>query len=156
MRNSLARQAEQSSVTTFFETLLAEAEAEAGESDVAFCTINHALAASERTGLHWYDAETHRIRGEILLRGKSADTLTAEEAFQRAIAIAGEQGARSFQLRAALSLAKLYQSNDRPAEAHAVLEPALQGFSSTPEMPEIAQAQTLLAAIDASAHVRHE
>ena len=149
MRNSLARQAEQGSVTTFFETLLAEAEAEAGESDVAFCTINHALAASERTGLHWYDAETHRIRGEILLRGKSADTLTAEEAFQRAIAIAGEQGARSFQLRAALSLAKLYQSNDRPADAHPVLAPALEGFSPTPEMPEIAEAQTLLAAIEA-------
>ena len=106
MRISLARQAERSIV---FETLLAEAEAEAGESDVAFCTINHALAASERTGRHWYDVETHRIRGEILLRGKSADTLTAEEAFQRAIAVAGEQGARSFGLRAALSLAKLYQ-----------------------------------------------
>jgi predicted ATPase len=116
---------------------------------VAFCTINHALAASERTGLHWYDAETHRIRGEILLRGKSADTLTAEEAFQRAIAIAGEQGARSFQLRAALSLANLYQSNDRPADAHPVLAPALEGFSPTPEMPEIAEAQTLLAAIEA-------
>jgi predicted ATPase len=142
--------------TTFFETLLAEAEAEAGESDVAFCTINHALAASERTGGHWYDVETHRIRGEILLRRNSADTLTAEEAFQRAIAVAGEQGARSFQLRAALSLAKLYQSTERPAEAHAVLEPALQGFSSTPEMPEIAEARALLVAIEAAAHARHE
>ena len=62
MRNSLARQAERSIV---FETLLAEAEAEAGESDVALRTINHALAASERAGRHWYDVETHRIRGEI-------------------------------------------------------------------------------------------
>ena len=123
---------------------------------MAFCTINHALAASERTGRHWYDAETHRIRGEILLRGNSADTLTAEEAFRRAIAVAGEQGARSFQLRAALSLAKLYQSTDRPAEAHAVLEPALQGFSSTPEFAEIAEAQALLVAIEVSAQVRHQ
>ena len=118
MRNSLARQAEQGSVTTFFETLLAEAEAEAGESDVAFCTINHALAASERTGLHWYDAETHRIRGEILLRGNSADTLTAEEAFQRAIAVAGEQGARSFGLRAAL-VARQALPIDRPPRRRA-------------------------------------
>jgi class 3 adenylate cyclase/predicted ATPase len=152
-KNSLARQAERSIV---FETLLAEAEAEAGESDVAFCTINHALAASERTGRHWYDVETHRIRGEILLRGNSADTLTAEEAFQRAIAVAGEQGARSFGLRAALSLARLYQSTGRPAEAHALLEPALQGFSSTLEMPEIAEAQALLVAIEAAAHLTHE
>ena len=156
MRNSLARQAEQGSVTTFFETLLAEAEAEAGESDVAFCTINHALAASERTGLHWYDAETHRIRGEILLRGNSADTLTAEEAFQRAIAVAGEQGARSFQLRAALSLAKLYQATERPTDAHAVLAPALEGLAPTPEMPEIAEAQSLLAALAGTEEVKAE
>ena len=149
MRNSLARQAERSIV---FETLLAEAEAEAGESDVALCTINHALAASERTGRHWYDVETHRIRGEILLRGNSADTLTAEEAFQRAIAVAGEQGARSFGLRAALSLAKLYQSTGRPADAHAVLAPALEGFAPTDEMPEIAEAQALLVAIEAGVH----
>jgi hypothetical protein len=59
-------------------------------------------------------------------------------------------------LRAALSLAKLYQSTERPAEAHAVLEPALQGFSSTPEMPEIAEARALLVAIEAAAHARHE
>jgi predicted ATPase len=153
MRNSLARQAEQGLVTTFFETLLAEAEAEAGESDVAFCTINHALAASERTGLHWYDVETHRIRGEILLRGNSADTLTAEEAFQRAIAVAGEQGARSLQLRAALSLAKLYQSTNRLVHAQAVLSPALEGFSPTPEMPEIAEAEEMVATIEAGPHL---
>jgi hypothetical protein len=47
-------------------------------------------------------------------------------------------------LRAALSLAKLYQSTGRPAEAHAVLAPALEGFSPTPETPEIAEAQALL------------
>jgi hypothetical protein len=48
-------------------------------------------------------------------------------------------------LRAALSLAKLRQMAGRPAEAHAVLAPALEGFSPTPEMPEIAEAQALLA-----------
>ena len=85
-----------------------------------------------------------------------ANPAPAEEAFQTAIAIAKEQGARSFELRAALSLAKLYQSTGRPAEAHAVLAPALEGFSPTPEMPEIAEAQALLVAIEAGAHVRHE
>jgi hypothetical protein len=53
---------------------------------------------------------------------------------------------RSFGLRAALSLAKLYQSNGRPADAHAVLAPALEGFSPTPEMPEIEEGEELLAA----------
>ena len=57
------------------------------------------------------------------------------------------QGARSFGLQAALKLAKLYQSTGRPVEAHDVLAPALEGFSPTPEMPEIAEAQALLAAL---------
>jgi hypothetical protein len=78
----------------------------------------------------------------------------AEECFQTALAVAKQQGGRFFGLRAALSLAKLYQSTGRPAEAHAVLAPALEGFVPTPEMPEIAEAQALLAAIAAGAHVR--
>ena len=85
-----------------------------------------------------------------------ANPAPAEEAFLTAIAVAKQQGTRSFELRAALSLAKLYQSTARPAEAHAVLAPALEGFSPTPEMPEIAEAQALLVAIEAGAHVRHE
>jgi adenylate cyclase len=72
----------------------------------------------------------------------------AEKAYRTAIAIARRQGARSFTLRASLALAKLYRSTGRPAEAHAVLAPALEGFSPTPEMPEITQAQALLAALD--------
>jgi len=55
--------------------------------------------------------------------------------------------ARGFELRAALSLAKLYHSTDRPADAHTVLAPALKGCSPTPEFPEIGEAQMLLAAL---------
>ena len=69
----------------------------------------------------------------------------AEDAFLTAIAIAQPQKARSFELRATLSLARLYRATGRPADAHAVLAPALEGFSPTPEMPEIAEAQALLA-----------
>ena len=87
------------------------------------------------------------MRGEILLKRDSANTAPAEDAFLTAIAIAQQQKARSFELRAALSLAKLYYSTHRPADAHAVLESALKGFSPTPEFPEIAEAQTLLSAL---------
>jgi hypothetical protein len=73
-----------------------------------------------------------------------------------AIAVAKQQGTRSFELRAALSLAKMYQSTGHPADAHAVLAPSLEGFTPTPEMPEIAGAQALLVAIEVGAHVRHE
>ena len=59
-------------------------------------------------------------------------------------------------MRAALALAKLYQSTGRPAEAHAVLAPALEGFAPTPEMPEIAEAQALLTALAATDEVKAE
>ena len=86
-------------------------------------------------------------RGEILLKRDPATPAPVEEAFQTAIAVAKEQGARSFGLHASLALAKLYHSTGRAAEAHAMLAPALEGFSPTPEMPEIAEAQALLAAL---------
>jgi predicted ATPase len=69
----------------------------------------------------------------------------AEDALLSAIAVAEQQATRSFRLRAALSLAKLYQSTGRPDDARAVLASALEAFSPTPEMPEISGAQALLA-----------
>ena len=65
-----------------------------------------------------------------------------------AIAVAKQQGTRSFELRAALSLAKLYRATGRDADAHAVLAPALAGFSPTPEFPEIAEALEIMANIE--------
>jgi hypothetical protein len=83
----------------------------------------------------------------MLLERDPANPAPAEEAFQTAIAVSKERATRSFGLRASLSLAKLYQSTGRPADAHAVLAPALEGFSPTPEMPEIGEAHALLAAL---------
>jgi hypothetical protein len=87
------------------------------------------------------------LRGEILLKRYPANTASAEEAFLIAIAIAQQQKARSFELRAALDLARVYNSTSRSAAAHALLASALTGFSPTPEFPEIAEAQTLLSAL---------
>ena len=127
-----------------FKIALAEAEARVGNGDRALAILDEALATSERIGHRTYDAELHRVRGEMLVRRNPANPATAEDALLTGIAIAKQQGTRSFELRAALSLARLYQSTGRPAEAHAVLAPALEGFSPTPEMPEIAEAQALL------------
>ena len=124
---------------------LAQTEARAGDVDRAVAILDEALATSERTGHRAFEAELHRVRGEILLKRDSASTAPAERAFQTALAVAKEQGARSFELRAALALAKIYQSTARPTDAHAVLAPALEGFSPTPEMPEIAEAMSLSA-----------
>jgi len=130
-----------------FQGLLAEIEAEGQDAEGALTRIDEALALVGETGEHWTDALLHRIRGEILLMRDPANTAPAEEAFLTAIAIAQQQKERSFELRAALALAKLYQSTGRAADAHAALAPALTGFAPTPEFPEIEQAQTLLASL---------
>jgi predicted ATPase len=126
---------------------LAEAEARASDPGRAIAILDEALATSDRTDGRAFEAELHRARGKILFKRDPANPAPAEEALLTAIAGTKRQGARSFELRAALALAKLYQSTGRPAEAHAVLAPALEGFTSTPEMPEIAAAQALLEAL---------
>ena len=115
------------------------------DPDCALTLIEKGLEIADETGEHFTDPYLHRIRGEILLSREPASPAPAEEAFRTAIAIAKGQSARSYERLAALSLAKLYQSTARPAEAHAVLAPALEGVEPTPEMPEIAEARALLA-----------
>src|SRR4029077_6407374 len=83
-----------------------------------------------------------------------ANPAPAGEGFQAAIAVAKQQGTRSFELRASLSLAKLYQSTSRPADAHAVLAPALEDFAPTPEMPEIAEVQALVTTLAETEEVK--
>jgi predicted ATPase len=129
-----------------YQGLLAEIEAQ-DDAEGALTRIEEALALAGETGDRWTDAFLHRCRGEILLKRDPANTAAAEDAFLTAIAIAQQQKARSFELRAALALAKLYQSTGRVADAHAVLAAALEGFSPTPELPEIGEAQTLLSAL---------
>jgi predicted ATPase len=117
---------------------LANADARAGDVERAIATIDEGLETVERRGYRAFEAELHRVRGAMLLKRDPADTVPAEEALQTAIAVAQRQGTRAFELRAALSLAKLYQLTALPVDAHAVLAPALEGFAPTPEMPEIA------------------
>ena len=136
--------------------VLAEAEARAGDSTAPSRLLTkrwrrptaRAIARSKRNCIG--------REAKCCSKRDPANPAPAEEAFLTAIAVAKQQGTRSFGLRAALSLAKLYQSTARPAEAHAVLAPALEGFSPTPEMPEIAEAQALLAALAQTDEVKAE
>jgi len=138
----------------FYQGLLAEIEAQSN-AEGALIRIEEALALAGETGEHWSDAFLHRFRGEILLKRDPANTAPAEDALLTAIAIAQQQKARSFELLAALSLARLYQSSNRAADAHAVLASAFKGFSPTPEFPEIEQAQVLLAALAETDEVKN-
>ena len=124
--------------------LLAELEAKTLGAESALARIDEAMALARQVENRCNLSFPHLLRGELLLKRDPPNPAAAEKAFQTALEIAKQQGARSWGLRAALSLAKLYRSTGRPAEAHAVLAPALEGFSPTPEMPEIAEAQALL------------
>jgi predicted ATPase len=124
--------------------LLAQLEAATRGPDSALTTIDKGLTIAEETGARLMEPYLHRLRGDILLKRNPADPAPAEDAYRTAIAIAKQQGARAYDLLASLSLAKLYQSTGRPADAHAILAPALEGFSPTLEMPEIAEAEELL------------
>jgi predicted ATPase len=156
MRRGIALEREQGSVWLLpsLEAALAEAEASAGKTDAGLRRLENALAELERTEQRSYEAEMHRIRAEILLKRDPADTAAAEQSLQAAIAIAQSQKARSFELRAALSLAQLYRAANRDADAHAVLAPAVEGFPPTRQFPELTEAQTLLATLSESDAVK--
>ena len=131
----------------FLTGLLAELEAETLGAESALARIDEAMALARQVEARCNLPFLHLLRGKFLLERDPSNPAPAEKAFQTAVEIAKQQGARSWGLRAALSLAKLYQSTARPADAHAVLALALEGFSPTAEMPEIAEAQAVLAAL---------
>jgi predicted ATPase len=149
MRRGLAVSREQGALVwqSPAEAALAIAEASAGEVDGGLRRLDDALAELERTEERWYEAEMHRIRAEILLKRDPTSTAAAEQSLQAAIAIAQSQKARSFELRAALSLAKLYRVANRAADAYAILAPAVEGFPPTQQFPELTEAQALLSAL---------
>ena len=121
---------------------LAEAEARAGDPDRAVAILDEALATADRSGYRAFEAELHRARGDVLLMRDPANSAPAEEAFLTAIAVAKQQGTRSFELRAALSLAKLYQSTAPPGRRlRRPRPPRSKAFRRRREMLEIAEAR---------------
>jgi class 3 adenylate cyclase/predicted ATPase len=144
-------QVREQNVLTFLDLgsiALAEAEARAGDPDRAAALLDEALLTDKRAGCRAFEAELYRARGELLLQRDQANPRRAEDAFLAAIAVAKEQGTRSFELRAALSLAKLYIATDRPADAHTVLAPTLEGFPPTSKFPAIEEALEIIAAVE--------
>jgi len=110
MRRGIQLQRDQNALTFdgLIKIALAEAEARAGDVDRAVAVIDEAVATCERTEYRAFEAELHRVRGEMLLRDTS-DPAPAEEALRSATGVAKQQGTRSFELRATPALAKLYQ-----------------------------------------------
>jgi predicted ATPase len=128
-------------------TLLAEVEATAGRVDAGLATLDAELARIVGSGERWFEAEMYRVRGELLLKRRPPDAAAAEAAFKCAIATARAQQTRTFELRAVLSLARLYHTTGRIDEASELLAPALAGFRGAPDLPEVGQAERLIAAL---------
>jgi predicted ATPase len=123
--------------------LLAQAEglAEAKQVEPALLAIHEALARVERTKERWCLAEALRIRGELALQIGSQTE--AESYFRQAVKLADAQGALSWGLRAATSLARLYKTQRRPAPGRAVLEPLLSSITEGLDSPDVTSAAEL-------------
>jgi predicted ATPase len=127
----------------FYQGLLAEIEAQ-GDAEGALTRIDEALALAGETGEHWSDAFLHRCRGEILLKRDSANTAPAEEAFLAAIAVAQQQKARSFELRAAISLAYRWRDQGKVQQARELLAPVYGWFTEGFDTRDLKDAKALL------------
>jgi predicted ATPase len=124
--------------------VLAEAQRAAGQLAEAQGTVATALAVAAQTGQLFFDADLHRLDGDLLLAtGGSADEAAAR--YHRALAIAREQGARSFELRAAMSLARLWRDQGKRADARELLAPVYAWFTEGFDTRDLIDAKALLA-----------
>jgi predicted ATPase len=112
--------------------------------------VAEALGETEETAARYYEAELNRLEGELLLPSKEPDESQAEASFRKGIAIARGQGAKSFEVRAATSLARLLASQGRREEAHALLAPVYGWFTEGFGTKDLKEAKALLDALEAS------
>ena len=127
--------------TPFDLALLAEALAFAGKIQEGLATLDNALAAS---GVRGWDAEIHRLRGELAGRLPYPDPAKAEDSFRAALAIAREQGTRGYELRAATSLARLWREQGGRTEARDLLAPLYVSLTEGFDTPDLKEAKALL------------
>jgi predicted ATPase len=127
--------------------LLAQAHARAGRPAAGLDLLAEGLDRVDRTGGRWLEAELHRLRGELLLALPGPDLAEAEACFSRAIAVAREQGARMWELRAATSLARLWQNKGKCGEARDLLAPVHGWFTEGFDTLDLLEAKALLEAL---------
>ena len=123
---------------------LTRAYAELGKFDDAWCSIGEAMAAMETTGERWCEAEVHRTAGEIAMIAPKRDMPKAEEYFERALAVSRQQRAKSWELRAAMSMARLWRGHEKPQEARELLAPVYGWFTEGFDTRDLKDANALL------------
>ena len=124
--------------------LLAEAHGAMGQPAEGLMTLTEALLLTDKTGERWYEAELHRLKGELLLQQHADNQADAETCFQHALDLARKQQAKSLELRAATSLARLWQQQGKRQEAHDLLAPVYNWFTEGFDTADLQDAKALL------------
>ncbi len=135
----------------YFLGLLASAYANAGQAQAGLSVLVEAMAMVDKTGERYYEAELHRLKGELLVlreanikTGGSASAKEAEACFHKAVAVAHHQDAKSLELRALLSLARLWQRQGKTAAARHRLAQLQAAFTEGFESVDLRQTKVLL------------
>jgi predicted ATPase len=127
----------------YFLALLGTTHGTAGRAVEGQRLLAEARAAANASGERWFEAELHRLQGE-LLRLAGGDRATAEACFLRALAVAREQSAKLWELRAAASLARLLAERGKRSGAHDLLAPINHWFSEGFDTADLQEAKALL------------
>jgi len=128
----------------YYYALLAEAYASVGQIDQGGHALAKVFAAVQATGECWWEAELHRLMGELVLRQVPPDEQRAEVAFRQALVIARRQQARSLELRATMSLSHLWQQEGKHTAARALLAPIYGWFTEGFDTADLQEARALL------------
>jgi len=123
---------------------LAIAYADIGQFDHAESCIGEAITAAEETKEKWFEAEIHRVKGEIALQSPERHAAKAQACFERSLEIARAQQTRSWELRTAMSLARLWRDQGRRTEAHDLLAPVYGWFTEGFDTLDLKEAKALL------------
>src|SRR5919109_5306553 len=124
--------------------LLAEAYGAGGNPIAGLEVLAEAQAVMDATGLRFYAAELYRLKGPLLLQQAAPDTAQAAACFHQALDVARQQQAKSFELRAATSLARLWQSQGKRQEAYDLLAPVYAWFIEGFDTADLQEAKILL------------
>jgi TOMM system kinase/cyclase fusion protein len=128
----------------YYSALLAEAYGQAGQAEAGLRVLAEALTVVSKTGDCHHEAEIYRLKGELLLQQATGSDDEAESCLHQALDIARHQQAKSLELRAAMSLARLWQRQGKHAAAHALLAPIYGWFSEGFDTADLQEARALL------------
>jgi hypothetical protein len=131
-------------ILPFYFAQLAIAHAKAGKPEDGLGRLSEALVLTVSSGVRWFEAELHRHRGELLRTAHPRAEAEAEASFCRAIEIARRQNAKLWELRAAVSLARLRRDQGKRDEARAPLAPIYGWFAEGLDTPDLLEAKALL------------